>query len=307
VTGATGSPSAVLTSGVSALEFAEMGGHLMFASVALAARIDRAEMRLIESVGRAIMAMAPESRAFVEAVAGGIAAYAGPSSPMNKMIGVGFEGVPPERRLREIEDLFRERGAPLQAEVASLGDPAFAEELTKRGYVLRNFENVSGRPLVHADRDPPAVQGIRVDRLTETNAVDWIEAAMTGAQHPDIKGVPGDEPPPRDALDAALRSFVTVDGFRPYCAWIDGQLAGVGTLRVDDGVAQMCGASTLPRFRRRGVQTALLRRRLADSAVLGCDVAVVTTQPGSTSQENAHRQGFALLYARAILVWSPAE
>ena len=54
--------------------------------------------------------------------------------------------------------------------------------------------------------------------------------------------------------------------------------------------------------RRRGVQTTLLRERLADAAREGCDVAIVTTQPGSPSQENVQRQGFELLYARAILI-----
>jgi hypothetical protein len=34
----------------------------------------------------------------------------------------------------------------------------------------------------------------------------------------------------------------------------------------------------------------------------GCDVAVVTTQPGSWSQQNAQRRGFDLLYTRAILM-----
>ncbi len=34
----------------------------------------------------------------------------------------------------------------------------------------------------------------------------------------------------------------------------------------------------------------------------GCDVAVVTTQPGSKSQQNTQRAGFDLLYTRAILV-----
>jgi len=278
----------------------------MFASIALAARIDRAETRLTESLARAVMASKPESRAFVEVIGGGVAAYAGPSSPMNKMIGVGFEGMPSERRLQEIEGLYRERGAPLQAEVATLGDPAFAAELTRRGYVLRNFENVSGRPIVDADRNPPDAHGIRIDVMTETNAADWIDAAIAGFQHPDGKGVPADELAPRDALDAALRPFATVDGFGRYCAWLDGQLAGVATLRIDDGVAQLCGAATLLPFRRRGIQAALLRRRLADSARAGCDLAVITTQPGSTSQENGHRQGFALLYARAILVRDPA-
>jgi ribosomal protein S18 acetylase RimI-like enzyme len=73
-------------------------------------------------------------------------------------------------------------------------------------------------------------------------------------------------------------------------------------MRILNGVAQLCGAATLPEHRRRGVQTALLRERLAEAAREGCDVAVVTTQPGSPSQENAQRQGFELLYARAVLI-----
>jgi hypothetical protein len=31
-------------------------------------------------------------------------------------------------------------------------------------------------------------------------------------------------------------------------------------------------------------------------------IAVVTTQPGSKSQQNVQRQGFDLLYTRAVLV-----
>ncbi|MEJ2340034.1 MAG: hypothetical protein P8Y15_14260 [Gemmatimonadales bacterium] len=76
-------------------------------------------------------------------------------------------------------------------------------------------------------------------------------------------------------------------------------------MRLSGGIAQLCGAATLPEHRRRGVQTALLARRLADAAHAGCDVAVVTTQPGSKSQENVQRRGFELLYTRAILVREP--
>ena len=65
---------------------------------------------------------------------------------------------------------------------------------------------------------------------------------------------------------------------------------------------QLTGAATVPAHRRRGVQTALLSARLADAAAAGCDVAVITTQPGSKSQQNAQRQGFDLLYTRAVLV-----
>ena len=65
------------------------------------------------------------------------------------------------------------------------------------------------------------------------------------------------------------------------------------------------GATTAPAHRRRGVQAALLSARLADARAAGCDIAVVTTLPGSKSQQNVQRQGFELLYARATLVREP--
>jgi len=70
-------------------------------------------------------------------------------------------------------------------------------------------------------------------------------------------------------------------------------------------VAQFGGAATLPAFRRRGVQTALLRARLAVAERAGCDIAVVVTQPASKSQQNVQREGFSLLYARQLLVKGP--
>jgi hypothetical protein len=45
---------------------------------------------------------------------------------------------------------------------------------------------------------------------------------------------------------------------------------------------------------------------MADAAAAGCDLAVIVTQPGSKSHQNAQRQGFHLLYTRAVLVRPPA-
>jgi hypothetical protein len=46
----------------------------------------------------------------------------------------------------------------------------------------------------------------------------------------------------------------------------------------------------------------MLAARLDAAARAGCELAIITTQPGSKSQENAQRRGFYLLYTRAILV-----
>jgi ribosomal protein S18 acetylase RimI-like enzyme len=274
----------------------------MFASVSLAARIDGAESRLSESLGRAVVAAYPDLGAFVEPCQGGIAVYAGPSSPMNKVIGVGFAGMPPGERLEEIERMFQERGAPVQAEVATLADPALAAMLTRRGYVLQNFENVSGRPIGESDADPRPDPAIQIDLMRTDEAEAWLDATIVSFEHPDDRGVAAEPLPPREAMEASMRPFLLVPEFRRYGARIGDRLAGTASLRLDNGIAQLCGAATLPAFRRRGVQAALLRRRLSDAFRAGCDLAVLTTQPGSTSQENGHRQGFSLLYARAVLV-----
>src|SRR5213078_2392311 len=78
--------------------------------------------------------------------------------------------------------------------------------------------------------------------------------------------------------------------------------AGGAGLHIADGIAQLAGSATAPAHRRRGIQSALLAARLMDAAAAGCDIAVVTTQPGSKSQQNVQRRGFHLLYTRSVLV-----
>jgi GNAT superfamily N-acetyltransferase len=94
-------------------------------------------------------------------------------------------------------------------------------------------------------------------------------------------------------------------GFKRYLARVRGAAAGGASMRLFEGIAQLCGAATLPEYRRQGVQTALFNARLRAAQRAGCRIAVVTTQPGTKSQHNAQRRGFHLLYARAILVKEP--
>jgi GNAT superfamily N-acetyltransferase len=113
--------------------------------------------------------------------------------------------------------------------------------------------------------------------------------------------VPWHEEFPRDVYLRAERDAAAAGVLR-YAALRDGVLAGGAGLRLADGIAQFAGAGTAPAHRRRGIQTALLAARLADATAAGCDVGVIVTQPGSTSQQNAQRRGFDLLYTRAVVV-----
>ncbi|HEX5718101.1 MAG TPA: GNAT family N-acetyltransferase, partial [Thermoanaerobaculia bacterium] len=203
--------------------------------------------------------------------------------------------------LDAIERAFDERSTPVRVELASLAGPEIASRLARRGYLFVGFENVLGLPL--RDREPSALPaGVEVAESGTAEFSEWLDAVVTGFAHPDDQGVPSAEELPREVLERVMGDLASASGFSRYLARRGGETAGGGSLRMGDGVAQLCGAATLPAHRRQGVQTALLLSRLDLAREAGCDIAVVTTQPGSKSQENVQRQGFQLLYTRAILI-----
>jgi GNAT superfamily N-acetyltransferase len=278
----------------------------LFTDTTLARRIEGAEARLSEGVVRRVIARRPGSGAFVLPVAEGVAVFGGPQSPFNKVIGAGFEGAPDPDQLAAVERACAERGGAVQAEVATLASPAFHAALTRRGYVAQGFENVLGRPL-HVGDDHLTTSAVEVTESTVDEFGCWMDVVVTGFDHPDATGAgSGVPPPPRAVVEEVMGDMAGAPGFRRYVARVGGDLAGGASWRLDEsGLAQLTGAATLPAFRRRGVQRALLAARLSAARAAGCDLAVITTQPGTQSQANAQRQGFVLLYARAILVREP--
>jgi GNAT superfamily N-acetyltransferase len=279
-----------------------MSGLPLFCDVALAKRIEQVEAQLMAAATQAACLRRGDGVGFVMPVAGGVATFAEDGSPFNKIAGLGFDGVPDVAALDDVERAFADRGAPVQAEVSHLADPAVGALLTDRGYRLASFENVLGLAL-EGGYEPVVPAGVEVRVCRDDEFDVWLDAVAAGFAHPDGQGVPSHEEFPRQVLANAERDFAA-SGVVHYLALYDGIVAGGGSLRSAAGVAQLTGAATVPAYRRRGVQTALLSARLADAAAAGCDIAVVTAQPGSQSQRNVQRRGFHLLHTRAVLVKS---
>ena len=188
----------------------------------------------------------------------------------------------------------------MQVELAHLADPAIGALLTGRGYRLILFDNVLGLVL-RGEPGRVTPPGVEVRPSGEEEFQAWLDVVLEGFAHPGTQGVPLHDELPREVIAGAGRDCAAAGGIR-YIALRDGVVAGGARLCRAEGVAQLAGATTAPEHRRRGVQAALLSARLADAAAAGCGIAVVTTLPGSKSQQNAQRQGFDLLYTRAALV-----
>jgi hypothetical protein len=89
--------------------------------------------------------------------------------------------------------------------------------------------------------------------------------------------------------------------WRCYLALLDAEPQACAAMLVDDEVAELGIAATLPGGRRRGCQLALLRRRIEDAAAAGVRTLFVETGervPGhpSTSYGNILRAGFEEAY-----------
>lgn len=267
----------------------------MFVAPDLAARIERVEARLSLAIATAAQIADPTRSVHITEIGGGAAILLRPGSPINKLTGLGFTGPLDLEILQTIESTWHARGESVRVELSSLADPGVAEQLSARGYRLRGFEHVLVRPLSpgDADRQLPDID------LSEDDPA-WLRTVVDGFAIPDGSAVTID-PIGHDALDAVMEDFVAAPGVRRYTARTAGTLVGAAAMRIDDGIALLCGASTLPPARRRGVQAALLAARLRDASRAGCELAVVTTEPGSLSQRNVARHGFELAHVRAIL------
>ncbi|WP_280835283.1 GNAT family N-acetyltransferase [Mycolicibacterium frederiksbergense] len=275
-----------------------MSSDQLFCGTDLARRIEKAEADLIVAATRAAGHRGADG--LVLPVAGGYACFAETDSPLNKVVGLGFDGLPDEAVLGEIERAFAARGSSTRVELCNLADPEITALLSGRGYHLVEFENVLGRTVRNEALPETDVQVRRADDLTV-----WVNVVVEGFAHPDGEGMAGHEEFPRDVIERVERDIEKA-GATAYIALCDGVVAGGGSMRLTHRIAQLAGAATAPAYRRRGVQAALLTARLADAADAGCEIAVVTTAPGSKSQHNVQRRGFQLLYTRAILV-KPAE
>lgn len=194
--------------------------------------------------------------------------------------------------LTELDDvltLYRsQRIAPRLSVWATHLTPTLGAALFDRGFTPVGV----GATLYAAAESPPPLTfpGIQVGELpTDEDAEIFNEVLLAGYGFTD---------PAQQAL-AILENGGR--GVRRYLALIDGQPAAVAALSVRDGVAYLAGAATLPKFRGRGVQAALIHRRLSDVAS-ECDLITVTAAFASGSQRNLERHGFRVAQLKTL--WS---
>jgi len=267
---------------------------MKFMDLELARRVENAEGTACGECAEAFQMLHPEFPVAVEQIAGGVAVFAGVDSPVTQAIGVGINGPVADEDLDRLGEFFRTRNAAAAAEICPFVEMSLYERFAARGYRLLEVSNVLVREISKAQATEGApARGVTVRAARPDEAKLWTRTVAQGfAEH---------FPVTPEMLDV-MEGFAHGKSARPFLAFVGEQIAGGGALTIHDGVCGLFGASTLPDFRGRGVQTELLRARIAHAAGEGCDLAVSIAQPGSISHRNIERAGFRVAYTRTKLI-----
>jgi GNAT superfamily N-acetyltransferase len=207
----------------------------------------------------------------------------------NRVLGFSEEDA---STLEAIVCWFRQRGLRMWFDVAPLlvGGPTL-ERLTALGLRPARFFSVL---CIDPVRAPGAeMSGIDVRRIApDRQAHDFAVPFCTGY------GIPAEA---HAATERNLPVEYSDPGWRIYVAYVEGQPASVACLHLESTAGCIAAMATAPPFRRRGCQSALLRRCIADSASAGCQLLAYQTGPGSDSERNVLRAGFQVAYTKLVL------
>jgi hypothetical protein len=254
-------------------------------------RIESSSARLTLATAAAFIDSVGGGPAHAVAFAGGTLAAFGPGRYVNRGIGVSLDDLDDDQ-LDELESFFAAAGVPPSLEVASWAPATLLARLATRGYAVSWFRNVYVAAL--EDRPPPVQQpAITIDEVTDDTLEQWLEVLRVG-----------NEITTADAAaisDEWARASHRVAGATDYLASRDGTAVGCGSVIRESGIGWIGGATTVPAFRRRGVQGALVRQRVIAAYESGCELAVVTALPSGDSARNVARLGFTLAYCQAVL------
>lgn len=166
--------------------------------------------------------------------------------------------------------------------VSPLTNPELGALLARSGYVPAEYQNV-----FVADLD--TLEGEHNPRITElTDLAQWADASARGFS---------DEAEPGDVLHK-ISLLIASGGATALEVRENGTVIATACYALEREGMALFAASTLPPYRRRGWQRAMIRERIARAKGAGMRYARVGAAPLGDSERNFRALGFVPLYTR---------
>jgi GNAT superfamily N-acetyltransferase len=201
-------------------------------------------------------------------------------------VGLGMHGTEPDSRVQQLVDYYVSRGRVPRIQVTEGADLNWVHSLTSAGFKFYDRDNVLMRPLVAPlERRSTRISFTRVDPTDSEHLDQWVQAQC--------QGFTPHETPSQGAIEIARR---VAGSPRTLCLLVfwEGALAASGGVEFYEQSSVLFGGATLPEFRKRGLQSALIDHRLDLALERGAAYALVASEPEGGTERNARRAGFEL-------------
>jgi len=258
----------------------------------LAKRIEKGEANIHKLFTELHRSTVAGSQAQYQEIGSGVAAYISPLSPLTQAFGLGFELKIEEipSLVAEVNDFYIKCQATAAIELSHTTPVAIATELIRQGYLLTEYSAVLIKAITATLPPMPHTNDFDIQPVAATQITEVAQVVSIGF------GI--EEPNFLAELIQFFELSTKIPDAYPFCATVNETIVGGGNLFLYEDIAFLAGASVLTAYRGRGIQTALIAKRLQYAAQNGARWAVVATEPGSISQKNFLRQGFQTSYAR---------
>jgi hypothetical protein len=209
-----------------------------------------------------------------------MAFFAGEGSPLTQAIGALTA-----EHLQAIQTFYRGRATTWEAVLTPFSGPEALQRVIDLGGKAMGWESVLYRQTSDPLPDWQPAPEITVVEVDQRDLALWIDVSTTGFFRDEA-----------DEVGVTLgRILAKARNIRRYLGLWNGEPAGAASLTPGCGIGFLGGMSTLSPYRGRGIQTALLRRRLEDTKA-EADLAIIGARQGTSSHRNAERLGFRIAY-----------
>jgi len=214
-----------------------------------------------------------------------------PNPNFNKITGLGAGQ---EGGVEGLVAWCRDNGVTPRFEILPRGsDRGLCQELARLGFTVSDFHTSLIRDTAPM---PRVARSGDVEEVTTPQALDeFLDAYCAGWAIPDREGFKRNVRP----------HWLGRDGWSLFLRREGGRPAATAKLYIRDKVAYLADASCDPVWRRRGLQLALLQRRIGAAIAAGVDFICSGAAFQSGSHRNMERAGMRVQFVRSI--WTERE
>jgi GNAT superfamily N-acetyltransferase len=267
--------------------------ELIHLTSADARRMEAAEEYGALRYAQAVQPEHPDWGVTWEPFGGGHLVFVARTAPVGRAHGLGFAGKVTTQDIEHVEDFYFRHEADAQVDVCPFADPSLFQSLNERRFQVAEFNQTLARWITPEERFTPRQGDVEIRRVKPEETAAWsklLAQVFFAEQAPQFEDF--------------AQPWISHQHAISLAALIDGQMVGgaTGLIVPEYRMAGLFGAATLPHFRGRGIQTALLQERLRFAQHAKCDLAVTLTMPGTSSQRNAEKLGFRTAYTKVVVV-----